>query len=99
MTISAQILIPKTAGYLEVLLKASDHKQLFELLRGLGQGVKLSRVEATGYQEISCPLRGALNQNRGLDLNKSPLIEEITNELHCSVAKEDVLLDPLAAQV
>ncbi len=65
---------------------------MFELLGRLGQGIKPAGIEAAGHQIIPCSLRSALKQYRGFDLNKSPVIEEVADELDDPVAQHHILL-------
>ena len=55
--VGAQILVAETRRDLEVTVEAGDHQQLLELLRGLGQRIKLGRMQPRRHQEIPCALR------------------------------------------
>ncbi len=99
LAVSPQVLVAETAGDLEILLEASHHQQLLELLRRLGQSVEAAGVDPAGHQVVPCPFGSALDQNRGLDLDEAALIQEITDKLDHPVAENDVSLHTLAAQV
>ena len=52
-SISPTILVTETGGDLEIAIKTADHDQLFELLRGLRQGIKFARMKAGRHQKIA----------------------------------------------
>ncbi|MBA7600380.1 hypothetical protein ES703_07430 [subsurface metagenome] len=56
-------------------------------------------MNSAGHQIVPRPFRGTLDQDRGLDLDKAPLIQEIAHELDHPMAQKDVLLHPGAAQI
>ena len=56
-------------------------------------------MKTARHQVITCPLRGALDQNWRFHLNKPPGIEKIANKLHHPVAKEQIRLHPRPPQV
>ncbi|MBA7662255.1 hypothetical protein ES703_70283 [subsurface metagenome] len=56
-------------------------------------------MKTTGHQVIAGPFGSALNQDWCFYLNKPFSIQEIANEFHHLVTKEQVFLHPSPAQV
>ena len=52
-TVGARVFVAKTRRDLEILVKAADHDQLFELLRRLRQGVELAGMLARRHQKVA----------------------------------------------
>src|SRR5204863_6003122 len=90
LPIGAQVFVTEAARDLEVAVDASHHRQLFELLWALWQGVKTARVQSTRNQIVARPLRGRIGQNRRLDLEKSLVTEKIADELDHLVAQHEI---------
>jgi hypothetical protein len=53
MTVSTRIFITETWGNLEVFIKASDHQELFVLLRSLWECIKFPRMETRGNEIVT----------------------------------------------
>ena len=70
LAVAAEILVAEAARDLEVAVDARDHEQLLELLRALREGVDGARLEPARDDEVPRPLRGALDQVGGLDLDE-----------------------------
>ena len=71
--VSAQVLVAETGGDLEIAIEARDHEQLFELLRGLRQGVEFARMQARRHQEVPRAFGRRSRQDRGLVFEKALL--------------------------
>ena len=56
----------------------------------MGQGVEPPPLQATGHEIIPSSLWGAFDQDRGLDLDKAPGIEEIADEFDYAMAQQYV---------
>ena len=98
-TIRARVLITETRGNLEILVKARHHNQLFELLRGLGQSVELSRMQAARHQKIARAFGGRGSDDRGLIFAKSLVPHAAAHGGHHIRAQGHVLLQLFAAQI
>ena len=72
----------KQRAILEVALESGDHQQLLQLLRRLGQGVEAARLEAARNEKVPCPFRSALDENRRLNLQELPFVQEISDVFH-----------------
>ena len=68
LTVRAQILIPETAGDLEIAVIPGAHQKLLKQLRRLGQRVKRPRMQTARNQIVPRALRRALGQHRRLNL-------------------------------
>jgi hypothetical protein len=68
LAIRTEVFIPKASHNLEVSVESGDHQDLFQQLWRLGKGVKIARAEPAGNLKISCPLRGAFEKHRCLNL-------------------------------
>lgn len=53
LTVGTQVLVAEALGDLVVALDATDHKQLLQELRGLRQGVEVTRLDAAGNDEVA----------------------------------------------
>lgn len=98
-TVGAGVLVAEARRDLEVAVEAGDHQQLLELLRSLGQGVELARVQAGRDDEVT----GALGRRRGEDRGRH-LVEAEGHHLGADGADDgraqhDVAVHALAAQV
>ena len=56
-------------------------------------------MESARHQIVPCPFRGALDQNRGFNLDEALGIQKIADELYHAVAKDYVVPHPPTAQV
>jgi hypothetical protein len=84
---------------LEILIEASDHQELLQLLRRLRQCIAHAWVKARGDQIIACALRRALHQHGGFDLIEALCIQEISHELHDPMAKGQNLLHVFPSEI
>ena len=71
LAVGALVFVAKAAGELVVFLDAGDHEDLFELLRGLRQGVKGARLAAVGHQEFARAFGGGFEQDGRLDFHEA----------------------------
>ena len=97
--VGAGVLVAEAGRDLEVAVEAGDHQQLLELLRRLGKGVELARVEAGGDDEVA----GALGRGGGQDRRRH-LVEAHRRHLVADRGdhrrtQQDVAVHALAAQV
>ena len=99
LTVGAQILVAEAAHDLEVFLKARDHEQLLEDLRGLRQRIELARIETTRHEEVACPLGRALAEHRRLDLKEIVAVKEIAHDLRHAMTQDHIRLHLGAAQI
>src|SRR5207244_8826017 len=88
LAVGAEVFVAEAACYLEVAPDAGDHEELLELLGRLGQGVELAGVHAAGHQVVSRSLRGALDEDGGLDLEEVAGVQVIADELDEAVAQD-----------
>ncbi len=75
LPVRSQIFIAKTSRHLEIAVHSSYHEQLFEKLRGLGQGIELALMHPAGHQVVSGPFRRALGEEGGFHLDEAVLIQ------------------------
>ena len=99
LAVAALILIAETAGDLEIALYPGDHQHLLQLLRGLGQGVKLTRMDTRRNQIIAGAFGCGFEQDWRLDLDETLVAQVIADELDQLVAQLQVPSHALAAQV
>ena len=66
LAVRTKILVTEALDDLEIAVKATNHQQLLEGLRRLGQSVELVRVHARGHDEVAGTLRRRLNEDRRL---------------------------------
>ena len=98
-SVGAAVFVTKAGGDLEILIKARHHKQLFEHLGGLGQGVKLAWVLAAGHHVIPRPLWRGSRQNRGLQFQKPTGQHGLPQRLNDVAAQHNVVVHPFAPQI
>ena len=75
LTVSAQVFVAEAAHNLEILFIASNHQKLFENLRRLRQGVKLTRVDAARHQKIASPFGSGLGHKGRFNFQKAHLVQ------------------------
>jgi len=75
LPVGPQILIPETAGNLEVLLRPRHHQELFKLLGRLRQRIELPGIQPRGHQILPGTFRCAFEENRGFNFQESLLIQ------------------------
>ena len=97
--IGAGVFVSKARGDLEVAVEAGHHQQLLELLRRLGQRVKLPGMDAARHEVIARALGGARRQNRRLKLQEALLLHAPPDAGNHARAEHDVRVDLFAAQI
>src|SRR4029077_4002572 len=97
--VGAQILVAEATRDLVVAPQAADHEDLLQGLRRLRQRVELAGIEARRHYEVARALWRCLDQHRGLDLNKLPLVHIRVDDLVDAVAKLEDALHPRPAQI
>ena len=76
LAVGAQIFVAIAAGQLKIFFHAGDHEDLLVLLRRLGQGVKVSRMQPAWHEEFAGAFRRALEQRWRLDLEEPLILHE-----------------------
>ena len=66
LAVRTKILVTEALDDLEIAIKATNHQQLLEGLRRLGQSVELVRVHTGGHDEVTSTLWRRLNEDRRL---------------------------------
>ena len=88
LAVGAQVFVAETAHNLVVAVHAGDHQKLFEGLRRLGKCVELAVVHAGRNDKVTGAFRGALDQERRLDVRKTELVEVGPNRHVDAVAEQ-----------
>lgn len=78
LTVGTQVLVAEALGNLVVALDATDHEQLLQELRGLRQGVEVTRLNTAGNDEVAAP--------SGVDLNREGVSTSMNSRL-CSASR------------
>ena len=99
LSVAPQVLVTQAARDLEVAVEATDHEELLELLRTLGQGVDAPRLQPGGDDEVPRTLGRGLDEEGRLDLDEACLVVHVADGLHEPSASQDAPLEGLAAQV
>ena len=99
LAIGAQIFIAEAAGDLVVALQPGHHQQLLHLLRRLGKGVEFAGMHTAGDDEVAGAFGRALEQNWRLHVKETCPVQVIADEGDNAVAKDEVALHALPAQV
>ena len=81
LAVRTEVFIPKAPDDLKVPVKPRDHQNLFKQLRGLGQGIKMTRIDPAWNQVVPGSFRGALGQHGGLDLQKPQPVKVVFEPL------------------
>ena len=79
LTVGTKVLVAEALGNLVVALDAAHHEQLLQELRGLRQGVEVTRLDAAGHQEVTRALGRGLEEARRLDLHEGAAVERLAN--------------------
>ena len=66
LAVRTKVLVTEALDDLEIAIKTTNHQQLLEGLRRLGQSVELVRVHARGHDEVTSTLWRRLNEDRRL---------------------------------
>ena len=80
-------------------VEARHHIELFEELGALGERVELARVQPGRHQEIARASRRVLDDDGGLELEKSVFVEVAASLLADLVAHTQRLLEGSSAQI
>ncbi len=99
LAVAAQVLVAVAAGDLEVAIDTTDHQQLLELLRALGQGVHATGLESRRDDEVAGTFRRALDQRRRFHLYEPRPVVRLPDRLDHPRAKHQPLRHRLAADV
>ena len=99
LAIGSQILVTKTAHNLVVTVHARHHQQLLEELRRLRQGKKFAIVGAAGHQVVASTLGCGACQHRCFNIEKTPVIEKMTQMAGDCCAQLHAFLHLVAAQI
>ena len=79
LAIGAKVLVAETFGNLVVTLNATDHKQLLQKLRALGQGIEVARLNAAGNNKVARALGRGLEQARRLDFHEVAVVQRLAD--------------------
>ncbi len=75
LAVGAQVFVAEAFHNLEIAVDAGHHKQLFECLRALRQGIELALVHARGHDKVACALGGGAHEHRCLDFEETLGVE------------------------
>ena len=81
LAVRPEIFVTETFCDLVITVHARHHQQLLEQLWRLRQRKKLAFVGAARHQVIAGALRRGPGQDRGFNIQKSPLIEKVANNI------------------
>ena len=79
LSVRSQVLVAETTNDLHVTVESGNHEELLEDLRRLGKRIQLTRIESTRNQKIAGAFRRALCQHRRFKIDKSQLVQVITD--------------------
>ena len=99
LAVGAQILVAETFGDLIVAVHAGDHQNLLEQLRRLRQRVKRAGRDAAGHEVVARTFGRGLHQDRRFHLGEVAAVQVGARVLGHLVARAQVVLHALAAQV
>lgn len=99
LPVGTQVFVAEAFGDLEVFFHASDHKELFEHLGGLGEGVELAGVYAAGNEVISGAFGGTFGEKRGIHFEEALLVEVFSHAETEVMAKSQGFLHGGTTQV
>jgi len=77
LAVGAEVLVTETFRDLEIAVEASDHQQLLEELRGLGQGVELAFVDPARHEVVARTFRCRFGENRRLHFEKAEFVQDV----------------------
>ncbi len=97
--VSARVFVAETRRDLEIAIEAGNHDELFELLRRLRQRVELSGMHARRHEVVTCAFRRRSRQDRRLEFKEALLLHARAQAVDDLAALDDVVVQPLAAQV
>jgi hypothetical protein len=99
LAVGAQVFVAEAAGDLEVALQTGHHHELLVLLRSLRQRVELAGVQTGGHEEVAGAFRRRVAEDRRFDFDEACGVEVVARGVGDLVARADVLVHALAAQV
>ena len=99
LAVSTKVLVPETAYDLKVAVETADHQQLLEQLRGLGQRVKMARMDAAGHQEVARAFRRGAGHKRRFDFNEAMPTHMLAHNQRYLVTQPHMVLHPARAQI
>ena len=97
--VRAGVFIAETGRDLEVTVETCDLDQLLELLRRLGQGVELARMQARRHQKVARALWGRGGDDRRLEFREPLIPHGVAQPAHHVRPQHHVLVHRLAPQV
>ena len=99
MPVCPQIFISEATGDLNVAVVTCNHHDLLVDLRGLGQGIELAGVHATGDEVIASALRSAASQNWRFDFDELLLVKIIPHGFDDAMPQDQRILHRLTTQI
>ena len=99
LAVSPEVLVAEASDYLEIPVIACDHKKLLEGLRGLGQGIELSRVHAGRHHEVTCTFRCGLDEIWRFYFKETFAVKVVAHLMRKPVAKLEGFPERVPAQV
>ena len=91
-TVGTRVFVTETRGDLEVFRNATNHQKLLELLRGLREGVKLTRMEARRNEKVAGAFRAGVCENRRGDFGEIVVVHVISDKtIELGATFQDVL--------
>ena len=90
LPVRPQIFVAKASRDLEIFFYASDHEQLFVLLRRLRERIKFAGRQTARHQKVARAFRRTLRQNRRLDFDVALRIEIIARRFCNAVAHSQI---------
>ncbi len=99
LAVGAQIFVAETFRDLKILFHASDHEELFVLLRRLRQRVEFSRRDPARHQKIARAFRRALGKNGRFDFDKALAVEVIARRLCRAMAHPQITRETRPPQI
>ncbi len=92
-TVGTQVLVPEAHGDLVVPVEAGNDEKLLENLRRLGECVEAAGLEPARHDEVPCPLRRRLEEDRSLDVDEPGLFHYAADDRHHLCPQPDVALE------
>ena len=97
--VSTRVFVAEARGNLEVAVKTRHHQQLLKLLRSLGQGIELARMQTRGHEEVARAFWARGGQDRGLEFGEPLPDHALAHRINDVGAQDDVAMQGLAAQI
>mmetsp|Transcript_26293 Transcript_26293/g.36697 ORF Transcript_26293/g.36697 Transcript_26293/m.36697 type:complete len:288 (-) Transcript_26293:414-1277(-) len=99
LAVGSELLIAEALDDLEVAVDPSNHEDLLECLRGLGESIELAGVGSRWYYEVARSLRCRFHQYRRLNLNEAFACEIIPYNLCAFGTENEGVFDRIASDV